>query len=53
MERHHHQVAILVTDDQLDCYGNLENFVVTDNEGCPASWGFSMKAFQVKSFANR
>ena len=26
MESHHHQVATLVTDDKLDCLGQLENF---------------------------
>ena len=26
MGSHHHQVAILVPDDKLDCFGQLENF---------------------------
>ena len=26
MGSHHHQVAILVPDDKLDCLGKLENF---------------------------
>ena len=26
MGSHHHQVAILVLDDKLDCFGQLENF---------------------------
>ena len=28
MGSHHHQVAILVLDDKMDCFGQLENFFV-------------------------
>ena len=28
MGSHHHQVAILVLDDKLDCFSPLENFLL-------------------------
>ena len=28
MGSHHHQVAILVPDDKVDCFGQFENFLL-------------------------
>ena len=33
MGSHHHQLAILVPDDKLDCFGQLENFFCIVKKG--------------------
>ena len=33
MGNHHQQVAILVPDDKLDCYGQLEKFIAWSKMG--------------------
>ena len=32
MGSHHHQGAILVTDDKLDCFGQWENFFASSKK---------------------